>query len=265
MKNRRTLPGCHVADALGEATADPTGPAGPLLLTAAAGAAVDTDPFNSRRLAAATVHANGANVGPSPLPPEPNQPKRFPLTPCTPPAAARAAARMEGAAAAAGDATGADEPSPAPTSESATGAIEFEPAAVSDAGIDGRSTVPGLIPAAPATPDTTELGRGCRTLEPAAAGPETPEESLPPVAGDSLPEPEATPLRRPDPAAAPPGARTGPRTVGDLVAGADDEAVDESVEPAEPADPVVSANATGTDATAEPTPNATANAPTRPT
>jgi hypothetical protein len=41
----------------------------------------------------------------------------------------------------------------------------------------------------------------------------------------------------------------------------------ESVEldPAEPADPVVSANATGTDATAEPTPNATANAPTRPT
>ena len=32
-----------------------------------------------------------------------------------------------------------------------------------------------------------------------------------------------------------------------------------------PADPVVSANATGIDAIAEPTPNATANAPTRPT
>ena len=37
------------------------------------------------------------------------------------------------------------------------------------------------------------------------------------------------------------------------------------LDPAEPADPVVSANATGTDATAEPTPRATANAPTRPT
>ena len=40
------------------------------------------------------------------------------------------------------------------------------------------------------------------------------------------------------------------------------------VEPAvelDPAEPVVSANATGIDATADPTPNATANAPTRPT
>ena len=36
-------------------------------------------------------------------------------------------------------------------------------------------------------------------------------------------------------------------------------------EPADPADPVVSANATGTAATAAPTPKATANAPTRPT
>jgi hypothetical protein len=33
----------------------------------------------------------------------------------------------------------------------------------------------------------------------------------------------------------------------------------------DPADPVVSANAIGIDATADPTPNATANAPTRPT
>jgi hypothetical protein len=37
------------------------------------------------------------------------------------------------------------------------------------------------------------------------------------------------------------------------------------LDPDDPPDPVVSANATGTDATAEPTPNATANAPTRPT
>ena len=33
----------------------------------------------------------------------------------------------------------------------------------------------------------------------------------------------------------------------------------------EPDEPVISANATGTAATADPTPNATANAPTRPT
>ena len=106
MKNRRTLPGCHVADALGEATADPTGPAGPLLLTAAAGAAVDTDPFNSRRLAAATVHASGVAAGVSPLPPAPRHAKTSPRKPCTPPAAAR----ITGAAAAAGNVAGSDGP-----------------------------------------------------------------------------------------------------------------------------------------------------------
>ena len=36
-------------------------------------------------------------------------------------------------------------------------------------------------------------------------------------------------------------------------------------DPVDPAEPVVSANATGIATTAEPTPNATANAPTRPT
>jgi len=51
--------------------------------------------------------------------------------------------------------------------------------------------------------------------------------------------------------------------------GADDVDADEvdaaSDEPVEPPEPVVSAKAIGTDATAAPTPNATANAPTRPT
>lgn len=42
-------------------------------------------------------------------------------------------------------------------------------------------------------------------------------------------------------------------------------AADEVSDPVDPAEPVVSANAIGTDATAEPTPNATASAPTRPT
>jgi hypothetical protein len=40
---------------------------------------------------------------------------------------------------------------------------------------------------------------------------------------------------------------------------------DSLLAPAEPAEPVVSAAAIGTEATADPTPNATANAPTRPT
>ena len=52
-----------------------------------------------------------------------------------------------------------------------------------------------------------------------------------------------------------------------LVAADPDEAdvSAESDDPVEPPDPVVSANATGTATTADPTPSATANAPTRPT
>ena len=57
--------------------------------------------------------------------------------------------------------------------------------------------------------------------------------------------------------------RAAPRDAADDVD--PDEAVDASDEPVEPPEPVVSANATGTDATAAPTPRATANAPTRPT
>jgi hypothetical protein len=43
------------------------------------------------------------------------------------------------------------------------------------------------------------------------------------------------------------------------------DAESEAFDPVDPAEPVVSANATGIDPIAEPTPNATANAPTRPT
>ena len=86
---------------------------------------------------------------------------------------------------------------------------------------------------------------------------------------------DALPARRPGPVAsavAAPGLdearrdRVVPRA-GALVddpADTDTDA-DESVpEPVEPAEPVVSATATGTEAIAEPTPNATASAPTRP-
>jgi len=61
-------------------------------------------------------------------------------------------------------------------------------------------------------------------------------------------------------------ARAAPREGADDF-GADDSDDDEpdDDEPVEPPEPVVSATATGTDATAAPTPRATANAPTRPT
>jgi hypothetical protein len=52
---------------------------------------------------------------------------------------------------------------------------------------------------------------------------------------------------------------------GVLVEAADTDGEFTAAEPLDPAEPAVSANANGTDAIAEPTPNATANAPTRPT
>ena len=93
------------------------------------------------------------------------------------------------------------------------------------------------------------------------------------LSGEWAREPSATlPDRRPEPAASlvaesaldePRRDRAVPRdgALVDAPADADEPAP----EPVEPAEPVVSATATGTEAIAEPTPNATANAPTRPT
>ena len=161
MKNRRIEPGCHPPNAAapGDATAAPiNGATGSPLLTAAAGAAVRDAPPNSRRLAAATVHANGAAAGESPLPPVPNHANKLPLNPRTPPAAARGATLITGADAAAGESnstTGADEPSLTAATESTTGTAEST--AESDGGrlIESATTLVELP-----TPDTTELGRG---------------------------------------------------------------------------------------------------------
>jgi hypothetical protein len=161
MKNRRIEPGCEApsAAAPGDATAEPiNGATGSPLLTAAAGAAVRDAPVSSRRLAAATVHANGAADGESPLPPVPNHANKLPLNPRTPPAAARGAALITGAAAAAGEAistTGADEPSLTASTESTTGTTESTAESA-----DGRLTESEFTLVGPATPDTTELGRG---------------------------------------------------------------------------------------------------------
>jgi hypothetical protein len=112
-KNRRIAPGYQPANVA--ADGDPTAAAdGPNNAAAGAtGSPVDTDdaaatvreaPPNSRRLAAATVHANGPAAGPSPDPPEANHANTSEPTPRTPPAVAAAlAADTTGA-----DTTGAD-------------------------------------------------------------------------------------------------------------------------------------------------------------
>jgi hypothetical protein len=159
MKIRRIEPGYQPPNAAapGDATAAPiNGVTGSPLATAASAAAVRDAPFSSRRLAAATVHANGPAAGESPLPPAPNHASRLPLTPRTPPAAARAAV-ITGADAAAGEAnstTGADEPSLTASTESTTGTAESTPES------DGGRLTESATPVELSTPDTTELGRG---------------------------------------------------------------------------------------------------------
>jgi hypothetical protein len=90
-----------------------------------------------------------------------------------------------------------------------------------------------------------------------------------PRPGDSAPESVPAPESEPAPESRPAEGAAGPRLtreprVGAVFADSDDDAPFEASE-VDPADPVVSANAFGSAATPEPTPNATANAPTRPT
>ena len=99
---------------------------------------------------------------------------------------------------------------------------------------------------------------GASLSEPA----EVPPDPRRPAVEAPAASPEESPTESPTEDPARP-ARPAPRE-GAADFGADD-AEDESDEPVEPPEPVVSANATGTDATAAPTPKATANAPTRPT
>ena len=132
-KNRSTAPGYQPVT--GEPTAAPDGAPGDAkstsspLDTRAAGATVRDRAPNSRRLAAATVHANGAAAGPSPEPSNANHANTSSLTPRTPPAsAARAGALITGTDAAGGDATSTtDTPADPPSTtsgESTSGATE---------------------------------------------------------------------------------------------------------------------------------------------
>ena len=155
-KYRRIAPGYQPANVA--ADGDPTAAADRPLTnspvdTDAAGAAVRAAPPNSRRDAAATVHANGAADGPSPEPPEANHANKFELTPRTPPAAAAArGAVITGADAAAETetsgalwATGADE-----LVGTSTGTTDFEPSLKPASIIPGcgfTSVAPTPIPA----------------------------------------------------------------------------------------------------------------------
>ena len=274
-KNRRIAPGYQpaIVAADGDPTAAAVGPTGSPVDTDAAGADVRAAPPNSRRLAAATVHANGPAAGPSPEPPEANHANRFEPTPRTPPTAAAArGAVITGADAAAGahtagaDTAGADTATSAPVTESATvGAESLPPTGATTDPRDGTdaSAEPGLTPTEPGA--TTAPERRSRALPADDPGPtpplRPPEEA---ATGDSFRDdsPPTSLLTEP-----PRPARAGPRD-GALVESdaADPEAAESAeLDPDDPPDPVVSANATGTDATAEPTPNATAKAPTRPT
>lgn len=205
------------------------------MLLASAGTAVRAAPPDSRRVVAATVHANGDAAASPGLPPASHD-NAAPPTPLTPPvAAARRAAVIAGT-----DVT------------SGAAAEELPPAADSSAGSvasDDPDAVPGVLIAVLAR--ATEDGSGGTgfALDAAGAG-----ESLPLWAAVLLPESATARVPGRD------AARLGAAAVTEP---ADDPSV--ALGPAEPADPVPSANAIGIAATAEPTPNATANAPTRPT
>lgn len=221
-------------------------------MTNAAAAFAVFDAPNSRRGAARAVHANGANNGASPLPPVANQDNTSAPTPRTEAEAAAArGAAITGAlgtttlvaTAAAGRAALSDDSPPA-------GTAGCQGVAVSAMPTDGDEPAAGPVTAG-ATDGTTTVGADGEVSELRRTGAGTPA--------------AAEPLRRVDGAA---------ESSEDLAAGLDRREgtaglvdVEESAdpEPTEPAEPVVSANAIGIAARAEPTPKATASAPTRPT
>jgi len=119
--------------------------------------------------------------------------------------------------------------------------------------------------------EVTAAERSGRLVASGMVTPECPtlfaDDSFEPAFGAAVRLPD----RRDDPADAPPPWESAlADSPPDRAAPREGRAVDvcdgeSALAPEEPAEPVVSARATGTDAIAEPTPSATANAPTRPT
>lgn len=209
--------------------------AGSALVVAAADLTVLEAP-NSRRVAASAVHISGATAGPSPLPPVANQDNRFaPRAPIDAEAVARGAEDEAGVAATVETTEGEEE--------EAGGSFCTAVSSGFTDGVAGESPEGRSISTAGAgTPTGASL---LRRGVVAAAGAE-------PLRGEEVV------LSLDDGAAPRPDRRTG-----EVVLPEPEEAVDASE--LDPAEPVVSAKATGIDATAEPTPRATASAPTRPT
>ena len=282
MKIRMKLPNdVAPTEAAGPAAAGPindaAGPVPPLVVAADFTTAEPFAPA-SRRAIANAAHASGPAAEVSPLAPTPNHDARVDPSPETAPAAAGAGAaditgtdaaaagalndspRCAGAgadtAAAAGAGATPRPPPPAAGTTPTTGAGDVtageddEPVPVA---ADGATAAAGKdrTPECGAATAVSALAPGTMSAEP----------RTPPDAGaDALADGVVLdPPRPPDDDGPAGGAvRVPPRVVGPAELFA--------LEPDDPAEPVVSANATaGIAATAAPTPNATANAPTRPT
>lgn len=265
MKNRTKS---AIGLAVAAATAAADGPTGSLLATdAAAGTVRLLPPPSSRRVNATAVHANGAAPGPS-VPPPPSHASSELDTPDTAPRdcdAVRTGADDDAVAAAAGAAA---------TPTDAAERTERAGAGADESDTSGASTdTSGAEPASTEESTTGELstsGAACARsrldvfvelrASPASAVPRPRD-----AAGASATSPDsAVPREPPAAGAAEPLRAAGrePRVAADFDAEPCD---DESADAVEPPDPVVSAAATGSDATAAPTPRATARAPTRPT
>lgn len=281
-----------VDDAPGETTlvlaaAPITGSTGSPLEVAAAAAGVTAFFPISRRLIAAAAHINGAAAGAWPSPPACNHDSRPRLIPSTEPEAdaGRGDAVITGASATtgtatastatdtgsvssvgtAGDESAADTPGSGTTAADTdglgatwlSGAVLGTPVGVGAVSVD-RSRTEGISTssAVSATPAPRRPPRTVSAELPSvvAAEPVPGRAGDPPFEGSSAGATTEDPPRRPV------------RVLTRLSVRDDAESLAaEEPDPVDPPDPVVSANATGTDAIAEPTPNATANAPTRPT
>ena len=204
-KTRKMLPGCH-----------------PPAVAAAP---------NSRRDAAAAVHANGPTTGESP--PEPGCNHDTTAAPTT---AAEPAARTAATGAADRTPVAADVSTAVEDPDDTTGAATS---------VSGISRV---------TPDRrTDGAAGVRCRVVASGSGSCPR--------DPVDEPARSAVESARGAAPRSARRDGTRALVDAPLGPDSAALD----PVDPAEPVVSAAANGIAATAEPTPRATARAPTRPT
>lgn len=212
------------------ATTEPTGSTGAVVATTAAGCTARFAPPDSRRDTATADHASAPDAGdPDPSPPASHD-NNDALTPRT---------ADDGASATAGSGTAGDDP------------------------VDGTGS----------TPESTESSAGCgdstdaeaRTGAPSSTRTDERTAAAGAADGPATGPPTGPPARPPAPSArseSPRLARVDTRGPGTECP----DTAEPRPEPAEePSDPEVSAAANGSEATAAPTPSATANAPTRPT